>query len=67
MLLGVVARSFKLVKLLSQHFFCSVIAEAQRNNVGSGVTAHVTLTNNCDDQHLNLILSAVQIYMAYIY
>ena len=38
MLLGVVVQSFKPVKILSQRlplFFCSVISEAQHNNVGS--------------------------------
>ena len=43
---GVVAERLKPVKLCannSQHFFCSVIAEAQRNNVGSVCIAPLSL------------------------
>ena len=46
MLLDVVAQSLKPVKLFSQQlptFFCSMIAEAYRNNVGSVCTAVPTL------------------------
>ena len=44
MLLDAVAQILKPVKLYnSQHFFCSVIAKAWRNNVGSVCTALSTL------------------------
>ena len=46
MLLRVDAQSLKLAKFSannSEHFFCSVIAEAERNNVGSVCTALPTL------------------------
>ena len=44
MLLDAVAQILKPVKLYnSQHFFCSVIAKAWRNNVGSVCTALPTL------------------------